>query len=178
MAKRIFYTSGQTYATVAKGSAPVSANYMAMVGATTTQVTDTLEVLISGTASASTVGAFTLSPISTAQTGGASALVAPNSDGPMQSNATPGANTTFVSAATTQPTISNAITAPSLNLGLNTFGGIIRWNAAPTQQYTMIGNAVFAAGPPVTFGQCILFNNSSGPGASTTANIHWIYEPY
>lgn len=178
MAKRLFYTSGLTFATVAKGSAPASSNYMAMVGSSTTQVTDILEVLIGGTASASTIGAFALAPISTAQTGGASALASPNSDGPMQSNATPTANTTFIAAVTTQPTISNSTTAPTLNLTLNTFGGIIRWNAAPTQQYTLVGNAVYAAGPPVTFGQAILFNNSGGTGASTTSNVHMIYEPY
>jgi len=65
-----------------------------------------------------------------------------------------------------------------INVGLNTFGGIIRWNAAPTQQFTLIGNAIFAAGPPVTFGQAILLNMSAGTGASTTANVHIIYEPY
>jgi hypothetical protein len=178
MAKRTFNTFGLTFGATALAAAATTSQYMAMVGSSTTQVTDINEVLISGTAAASTVGAFALIPISTAQTGGASALTAPHSDGPMQSNATPTANTTFIAAVTTQPQASNAITAPKLNIGLNTFGGIIRWNAAPTQQYTLIGNAIFAAGPPVTFGQCILINMSAGTGASTTANAHIIYEPY
>lgn len=178
MAKRNFHTYGLTFPATALATAATSSGYMAMVGSSTTQVTDINEILISGTAAASTVGAFSLVPISTAQTGGASALAAPNGDGPMQSNATPTANTTYVAAVTTQPQASNAITAPKLNVGVNTFGGILRWNAAPTQQYTLIGNAVFAAGPPVTFGQCILLNLSAGTGASTTANVHIIYEPY
>jgi len=178
MAKRTFATSGLTFGTVNLGSAPVTSQYMAMVGSSTTQVTDINEILISGTASASTIGAFTWAPISVAQTGGASALASPNSDGPMQSNATPVANSVFVAAVTTQPTVSAGITASRINLGLNTFGGIIRWNAAPTQQYTLIGNAVFAAGTPVTFGQAILVNMTQGTGASTTANVHIIYEPY
>jgi len=151
---------------------------MAMVGSSTTQVTDINEILISGTASASTIGAFSFVPISTAQTGGPTALAAPNGDGPMQSNSTPVANTTYIAATTTQPQASNAITAAKINVGLNTFGGIIRWNAAPTQQFTLVGNAVFAAGPPVTFGQAMLLNLSAGTGSSTTSNVHIIYEPY
>ena len=178
MAKRIFSTAGQTYGTVNLGTAPTTGQYMAMVGSSTTQVTDINEVLITGTASASTIGAFTWCPISVAQTGGATALASPNSDGPMQSNATPVVNTTFVAAATTQPTPASTLTASRINLGLNTFGGIIRWNAAPTQQYTLIGNAIFAAGPPVLFGQAMLVNMTQGTGASTTANIHVMYEPY
>jgi|SRR5882672_7438383 len=176
MAKRIFSTLGVSFATINLGSALTTSGYMAMVGSSTTQITDIAEILITGTAAASTIGSFVFAPISTAQTGGATALAAPNSDGPMQSNATPVINTTFIAAATTQPTASSGITAPKINVGLNTFGGIIRWNAAPTQQYTLIGNAVFAAGPPVTFGQAVL-SNANG-GATTTANVHIIYEPY
>lgn len=178
MAKRNFHTYGVTFPATALATAATTSGYMAMVGSSTTQITDIDEILITGTASASTIGAFSFIPISTAQTGGATALAAPNGDGPMQSNATPTANTTYIAATTTQPQASNGTTAPKLNVGLNTFGGIIRWNAAPTQQYTLIGNAVFAAGPPVTFGQAILLNLSAGTGASTTANAHIIYEPY
>jgi hypothetical protein len=177
MAKRIFGTSGVSFAAVATGTISAGPNYMAMIGSSTTQITDILEVLITGTASASTIGAFRLAPIGTAATA-PSALASPNGDGPMQSGTTPVANTTFITVGTTQPTNSAAITAPRINLGLNTFGGILRWNAAPTQQYTLVGNTVFAAGLPVTFGQCILYNDSSGTGATTTANAQIIYEPY
>jgi len=178
MAKRNFNTFGVTFPATALATAATTSGYMAMVGSSTTQVTDINEILITGTASSSTIGAFAFIPISTAQTGGASALVAPNSDGPMQSNATPVINTTFIAAVTTQPQASNGITAPKINVGLNTFGGILRWNAAPTQQMTLIGNAIFAAGTPVTFGQAMLLNMSAGTGASTTANVHIIYEPF
>jgi hypothetical protein len=178
LAKRSFSTFGVTFPATALATAATTSGYMAMVGSSTTQVTDINEILITGTAAAATIGAFALIPISTAQTGGASALVAPQSDGAVQSNATPVANSTFIAAVTTQPQASNAITAPKINVGLNTFGGILRWNAAPTQQVTLIGNAIFAAGPPATFGQIILLNMSAGTGASTTSNVHIIYEPY
>ncbi len=145
MSKRIFSTVAVSFAAVATGTISAGANHMSMIGSSTTQITDIDEILISGMAAASTLGAFRYAPIGTAAAT-PTALASPHSDGPMQSNATPVSNTGFITAAT-QPTNSNAITAPRLNLGLNTFGGIIRWNAAPTQQYTLIGNAVFAAGP-------------------------------
>lgn len=177
MAKRIFAAFGTSFAANALGSAGITNGYMAVVGSSTTAVADILEICISGTASASQIGAFLFTPISTAATT-PTALAAPNGDGPMQSNATPTAFANSYIAAATGPTVTNATTAPKLNVGLNTFGGIFRYNAAPTQQMTMIGNAVFAAGPPVTFGQAILVNATAGTGATTTANSHIIYEPY
>jgi len=100
-------------------------------------------------------------------------LSAIGSDGPMIVNATALATVVSVynTAATTQPTPSSATTVPRVNLTLNTFGGIIRWNAAPTQQFTMIGSAV-------NLGILVLYNSSTGNGVTTTANAHIIYEPY
>lgn len=174
MAKRIFMTN-LTWATQALNAAVAGTNTMNIQGTTATQIVDIDECLISGLATASTIGNFTVVPMSTMGATFA-ALVAPNSDGVMQSNATPVVQNTYISA-TTQPIPSNAVTAPHLNLSINTFGGIVRWNAAPTQQFTMIGNAVFAAGPPSTFGGAILLNLSTS-GASTPAQAHIIYEPY
>lgn len=170
MAKRTFATLGLSFGPLALNTANLtSSNYMALQPAgTATQIVDVDEVLISGAQTASTVGAFILVQMSTFATT-PSALVAPNSDGPMVQNATPTIQTTYVAAAT-GPTASNSITAPKLNLGINMFGGIIRWNAAPTQQYTCVGNAA-----P---GGAILLNATAGSGAVGTSNAHIIYEPY
>jgi hypothetical protein len=176
LAKRIFSTFGVSFPANALASA-LTNGYMAVIGSSTTAVADIDEILISGTQSASTIGAFAFAPISVAATT-PTALAAPSSDGPMQSNATPTAFANSYIAAATGPQVSNSTAAPKLNVGLNTFGGIIRWNAAPTQQMTLIGNAVFAAGPPVTFGQAALLNMTAGTGATSTANAHIIYEPY
>jgi len=174
MAKRTFYTN-LTWATQALGSAVAGTNSMNIQGISTTQIIDWDECLISGQDTASTIGQFMVVPMSTM---GATftALAAPNSDGPMQSGATPVVQNTYI-AATTEPVPSNAVTAPHINVGLNTFGGIIRWNAAPTQQFTTVGSAVFAAGPPTTFGGAILLNGAT-TGASAKAVAHIIYEPY
>ena len=133
-----------------------------------------MEFLISGTASAATVGGFTTAYSSTLAAATLS-VGAAGSDGPMVVNATALASpvVTHTASTTTGPTPSSAQTLPKLNLGLNVFGGIIRWNAAPTQQWTMIGNAVNS-------GETVLWNDTTFQGSVTgvAANAHIIYEPY
>jgi hypothetical protein len=170
MAKRSFAVFNQTWALTSLGVANITGGqFMALQPATTaTQIVDILEVLVSGTQTSSTVGNFTGVQMSTfAST--PTALAAPNSDGPLVQNATPTIQTTYI-AATTGPTASNSITAPKLNLGINMFGGIIRWNAAPTQQWTCVGNAA-----PGGF---LLINLTGGSAGSGTSNAHILYEPY
>jgi len=173
MAKRIYNTYNQSWTASAAGSAlATAATYMQLTGGSTTQVVDILEVAVSGLASASTIGAFQLVPASTAGTG-ALTNPAPATDGPMNTAATAIASPVLVGStyATTQPTPSNSNTIARLNLTINMFGGIFRWNAAPTQQLTMIGNAV-------SLGNFVLYNSSTGGGATGSANAHIIYEPY
>jgi hypothetical protein len=147
---------------------------MAVKGGNGTQIIDVLEVLFSGMASASTVAAMDLARASAVETGAAS-FAAPHSDGGMNPSITllSSANLPIVfdTAATTQPTPSNATTDAKLNLGMNLFGGILRWNAAPTQQWWIVGNT--APG-----GESVLWNNGLGGGAAGLGNAHIMYEPY
>jgi hypothetical protein len=172
MAKRIF-TWGGTFSASAYGAAAGASNtgFMGLKGGTATQIVDWLEVLVSGTQSNSAVAGMVVRYSSTL---GATptALAVPGTDGPMNASATALANVVVAYfAATTAPTISNAVTLPTLQLGLNAFGGILRWNAAPTQQWTQVGNAING-------GESVLFNTNSLPnGVTTTANAHIIYEP-
>ena len=80
---------------------------------------------------------------------------------------------TYVSTSTgtTGPARSSAVADGRLNLAINAFGGIIRWNAAPTQQWNMIGNATPG-------GETILSANTAGAGGSALLTSHIIYEPY
>jgi hypothetical protein len=173
MAKFLFTTYALTFAPVNRGTAATTLNYMALFGGTSTQVIEILEVMISGTATASTVAAMALNRASTIHTGALTALSAPASNGAMLPSTTALATGdtvgAFIDAATTEPTPSAAVTDASLNLGLNLFGGIVRWNAAPTQQWTMVGET--APG-----GESVLSNVNGG--SSGTANAHIIYEPY
>lgn len=171
MAKRLFNAQGQTFTATAYTTALTNATYLALKGGTSTQLIDVLEVLVSGMATASTVAAVELDRSSTIGTT-PTALAAPNSDGPMNP-ATAALSSVPVSyvAASTGPQASNTTTDGRLNLGLNLFGGIIRWNAAPTQQWSILGSTA-------PLGESVLFNSSTGGGSSGLANAHIMYEPY
>jgi hypothetical protein len=170
MAKRLVYVSN-TFAQQALNAA-VASNDIFVQTSALSQLCDVLEILISGTSSASTIGAFGLVRCSTSAAT-PTTLVTPNTEGPMYPNATALTTTIgFGITATTPPIPSNAVTNAILNLGLNTFGGIIRWNAAPTQQWQLMSN--------VTVGQCSVLINMTASGGSATApaNAHIMYEPY
>ena len=173
MAKRLFATGGVTFTASASAAQATSGGYMSVVGSSATQVTDILEVMISGKATASTVAAMYLDRQSTLGTGGATALAGQNSDGPMHPATAALASPVVVAVAytTNQAIPSATITDAKLQLGLNLFGGIIRWNAAPTQQYTLLANT--APG-----GSAVLWNSSSAGGSTGLGDAHIIYETY
>ncbi len=75
---------------------------------------------------------------------------------------------TFTVAAT-NPMRSSATTDAKLDMGINAYGGLLRWNASPTQQFTVVGNALpngFALLSAMAFAQ------------SGVISAHMIYEPY
>src|SRR6516225_534631 len=162
MAKRIFTSAAISWTANAAGSAigtPGTPSWMGVKGASGTQITDVLEVLFSGKATASTVAAIELCRASTLETT-PTALAAPHSDGPMHfATAALAAPVVLFVAAATGPTPSNTVTDAKLNLALNLFGGIIRWNASPTQQWPLVGNT--APG-----GETLLFNSSTAGGST------------
>lgn len=171
MAKRVFTTGSLTFTASAHGSAAATSTFMALKGANTTQVVDILEVLVSGMATASAVAAPMTAYASTLETT-PTALASPGSDGPMLVTATALASTvTVFFAAATGPTPSSSATLPKLSFALNAFGGIVRWNAAPTQQWTQVGNATNG-------GETVLWNSSTHGGTNAALNAHIIYEPY
>lgn len=172
MAKRTFFAGNQTYTAQAFTTALTNSTYMALKGGSGTQLIDILEVLVSGMATSSTVAAMMLCRVSTLETTLTTPLVSPNSDGPSHpSTAALAAPPSPFVAASTGPQASAVVTDAKLNLGLNLFGGIVRWNAAPTQQYSMLGNTA-------DLGETLLFNSSTAGGSSGLANAHIIYEPY
>lgn len=173
MAKRLFTSAAVTFTASAAGSQATSGGYMSMVGGSATQLIDVLEIFISGKATASTVAGMVFARQSTLGTGGATALAAPHSDGPVHpaTAALAAPPVTAVAYVTNQPIGSNTVTDAKLNLGLNLFGGIVRWNAAPTQQWSILS----ATAP---LGGALLWNSSTAGGSSGLADAHIIYEPY
>lgn len=171
MAKRVFTSQGLTFTASAAGSVATANGHMTLKGGASTQLIDVLEILISGKATSSTVAALNYARASTIETT-PTALAAPHSDSPMFPNTTALSSTVvpFVTAST-QPTPSNTVTDAKLSLAMNLFGGILRWNAAPGQEWKIIGNT--APG-----GESILWNSSTGGGSTGLADAHIIYEPW
>jgi hypothetical protein len=171
MAKRVFQAQGLTSGTgTAVNTLLTTSQYMALKGGSATQRIDILEVLISGFAGSSAPALFQLGHVSVVETTPTALATATASDGVMDSSAgaLSAAPVSFI-AAGTQPTTTNVTTDPRLNLGLNLFGGIIRWVAAPTAQWTQLGNTA-------TLGESYLaaFTGTT----SGTFSAHIIYEPY
>jgi hypothetical protein len=173
MAKRTFSTSISYATPTALGSAATSGQYMALKAASATQLTDLLEAVVQGIATASAIFGGVLARVSTNETGAQTALASPNSDGP-QNPATAALAApvqTFIAAATTQPTPSSAAADTKIPLSINAFGGLYRENFAPTQQFSIFGTAT-------PFQEACLFNCTGFGGAACSVNAMIIYEPY
>jgi len=171
MAKRLFTTKGQTFNAAADNTALTSVVFMA-IKAQSNQLVDILEIKTSGMAAAGTLCGLVLKRASTLETTPTALSTASASDGPMLPNASAlsSAPTTFIAAAT-GPIGSQAVTDATLDFGMQGFGGIIRWNAAPGQEWHIIGTAA----PGI---ESVLYNSSTAGGANCATNIHIMYEPY
>jgi hypothetical protein len=144
---------------------------MSLRSASATQLFDILEILGIGISTASAVWGGVLARVSTISAT-ATALAAPNSDGPHHpATAALAAPVVTLVAATTMPTPSSAAADTKKNCGFNAFGGELRINFAPTQQFS-----VFGATTP--FSEACIFNDSGRGGVSSSANVDIIYEPY
>jgi len=171
MAKRIFSARALTSGTgTAANTLLTTSQYLALKGGSSTQLIDVLEVKITGYAGSSAPALFELARVQTVETTPTALTVATASDGPAHPStaALAAAPVTFI-AASTQPTTSNAATDTKLDLGLNLFGGIIRWVAAPGAQYSQLGNTA-------TLGESALYTFSGSTSGTFSASI--IYEPF
>lgn len=169
MAKRLFQVPNWTPTAAADASALANATYMALKGGSATQRIDFLEVYVNGMAAASAPTALCLARASTIETT-PTALAAPATDGPADpATAALAAPPVSFTAAATGPQRSAATSDARLNLGINAFGGSFRWNAAPTQQWVLLGNTA-------QFGETLISSQNTGtPGA---LSAHLEYEPY
>ena len=172
MAKRLFFNTNWTPTASADSTFLAGSTYMALNGGTATARLDVLEVLISGLAGASAVNAMCLGRSSTVGTS-TSALISPSSDGPMDTAtaalASPPLSYVSCSAGSYNPVRSSSTAVAKLNLAINAFGGIIRWNAAPTQQWAITGNTA-------SNGETTL--SAENVGTSGLIQSHIMYEPY
>jgi hypothetical protein len=169
MAKRIFQAVNFTPTATADTTAMANSTYMAMKGGSATQMIEVQEIMVSGFAAASAPTILQFARSSTVATT-PTALAAPNSDGPMHPStaALAAVPVTFVAAAAgTQRDATT--TSARLNMGLNAFGGIVRWVAAQGAPFTILS----ATAP---LGESSLSAFTGGTVGAISAHI--IYEPY
>jgi len=169
VAKRTFQATNWTPTATADTSALANATYMALKGGSGTQLIDVQEIMVSGFAGSTAPAILQFARVSTVETT-ATALAAPNSDGPMHpSTAALAAPPVAFTAATTGPQRSAVTSDGRLNLGLNTYGGIAKWNSAFSAPWSQLGNTA-------DLGESVLsaFTGTT-PGA---ISAHIIYEAY
>lgn len=166
MSKRSFSAPSWTATATADTTALANATYMALAGGSATQILWVKEISITGQAVASTVNNMVFARSSTIGTT-PTAVTTPNTDGPMN-NAATGLSTTPLAytAAAAGSQRSSVATLARLNLGLNAFGGFVRWLATPEEDWWIVG-----AGASV---ESLLSAVTTGGGAVSS---HIVYEP-
>lgn len=167
MAKWAFNVANFTTNANADGNAFTDNTYMGLMGGSTTQMIDILEVEMAGLAAASAPQIMQLSRDSVVQAT-PTALTTGQSNGALHpATAALGAPQVAFTASTTKP--NRAATLAKLNLGFNAFGGQVRWLAGPGEQFTILGNTA-------SLGEASLSGFTGTTAAAISA--HLVYEPY
>lgn len=167
MAKRSFKLSTWTPTAVADATNYTDNGYQGLMGGSSTQMINLLEVYMGGQAGASSPSIMVLSRDSTVQAT-PTALTTGQSDAAFHpSTAALAAPPVAFTASTTKP--QRSATLGMLNLSFNAFGGIVRWVAAPGEEVTLLGNTA-------SLGELSLSAFTGGtPGLMGS---HIIYEPF
>lgn len=142
MAKRAFEFFA--YAPVANGAgtAATSNQYQALRNGGPTMQTTIYEIYIGGQASSSAINGMCFTRNATVATTPTALTTTSATDGFMASNAgLPASSVVAFTAASTGGIRSTATTEARLNLSLNAFGGIVRWVAAPGEEWGLLGTA-------------------------------------
>src|SRR5262245_45740940 len=169
MGKRSFQAPVWSPTATADTTALANNTYMAIgaTNATSGLLVQEIEIGGQGSTSSPMIMMFardsTLGPTRTA-------LAAPNSDGPLHTLGQAGQTGSLTFAfANTPPQRSATTTSARLNLTFNGFGGIVRWQAAPFEEWGIVG--VTAS---------VSESSLSAFTGSTPTNIgaHIIYEAY
>jgi hypothetical protein len=169
MAKRSFASNYWTTGTgTADNAQLVSGQYQSLDPGSASQLIQVQEIYVGGLSGASALQNLQFRRTGTAGTGGATALASPNSDGPLNSFAAAISTAPIAAVAyvTNQPIPTNTTTLARLNLAMNAFGGIVRWVAAPGEEFWMVGTGANQA--------ATLSNNTNS--VTGTVSSHIIYE--
>lgn len=167
MAKWSFASEGWTPTAVADTSNFTDNGYMGLMGGSTTQRIDVQEVYMGGLAGASSPTPMVLARDSTVQATPTALTTAQSNAALDPATAALAAAQVAFTASTTKP--QRSATLAKLALGFNAFGGIVRWVAAPGEEFKILGNTA-------SLGEVSLSAYTGGtPGLM---NAHIIYEPF
>ena len=169
MAKRSFSAATYTPTATADTTNLANATYQAIGASGATAGLNVIEIYEGGQASASSINIMQFARDSTL-VATPTALAAPNSDGPLDTRTAALAAVPITAvAAGTAPQRSAVTTSARLSLTLNAFGGIVRWVAAPGEEWGITGITV-----SVSESSLSAFTG----GSVGLIGSHIIYEPF
>lgn len=169
MAKRSFSAATWTPTATADTTNLANSTFMSIGASGATAGLNVLEIYIGGQASASSINIMQFARDSTL-VATPTALAAPNSDGPLDSRTAALAAVPITAVqAGTAPQRSAATTAARLSLSLNVFGGIVRWVAAPGEEWGITGVTV-----NISESSLSAFTG----GSAGLCGAHIVYEPF
>ncbi len=146
MSKRTFQAVSYTPTATADGTTLASGTYQDIEASAPTMYVEVMEIYEGGQASASAINAMQFArniTIATTPT----ALTSPTaSDGFLKTFAsTLGSSAVCCIAASTGPARNTIGTQARLNLSFNAFGGIVRWVAAPGEEWGILGTVTLVS---------------------------------
>ena len=166
MGKRSFGNTNWTPTATADTTALANATYQAIKGASATARNEIIEIYMAGMVASTSSPTFMQFAYSSTVATTPTALAAPAYDGVIDPSSVTGVTVTFTASAA-GPQRSVVTTQPRLNLGINAWGGIVRWVAAHREECIIYGATA-------TGGEATLSAYTGGtPGAM---NSHIIYE--
>ncbi len=169
MSKRVFQAASYTPTVTPDGTTCASATYQDIEASAPTMLVEVMEIYEGGQASSSSINGMQFArniTIATTPT----ALTSPTgSDGFMRTFAqTLGASAVCCVAASTGPARNTIGTQARLNLSFNSFGGIVRWVAAPGEEWGILGTVTLISAS----------NLSAITGSSGLMGSHIVYEVF
>lgn len=166
MGKRSFSFTNWTPTATADTVALANDTYMALKGASATARNEIVEVYMAGMVASTSSPTFMQLAYSSTLGITPTALATTSTDGPLDPSSVTGATVTY-RAAGTGPQRAATVTLPRLNLGINAWGGIVRWVAGHREEFIIYGASVSG-------GEGVL---SAFTGGTVGAlNAHIIYE--
>ena len=166
MAKWVFDVATWTPTAVADTANFTDNGYMGLMGGSTTQMINIIEVFVGGQATSSAPTILLFSRDSTVQATPTALTTGQSNAALHPSTAALAAAQVAFTASTTKP--QRSATLAKLNLSYNAFGGIVKWLAKDGEEFSILGNTA-------SLGEASLSAYTGGtPGL---CGAHIVYEP-